>query len=225
MSTIAAQDDLFQNLGLARDLESKTSGTQLQLKDFLNLMVTELTHQDPFKPMDNAQLATQISQFATVSGVEQLNKSFSDLSGSLLSDQALQATSLVGHDVLVPLNTGYLERGGTISGVINIEQPANNLYLQVSDSSGALIREIPMGAQSTGDVRFSWDGLMDDGSFAPPGQYQISASAVIDDQTSSPYLMTEAVVESVSIGQPGQPLMLNLAGVGQVPFNNVAEIR
>lgn len=225
MSTIATQDDLFQTLGLARDLEANSNNNKLQLEDFLNLMVTELTHQDPFKPMDNAQLATQISQFATVSGVEELNSSFSELSSSLLSDQALQATSLVGHDVMVPLNTGYLHSGGTISGVIGIEQPVNNLIVRVTDANGVLLREIPMGAQATGDVRFSWDGLMDNGNFAPPGQYHISASAVIDDQTVAPYLMTEAVVESVSIGQSGQPLMLNLAGVGQVPFNDVAEIR
>ncbi len=225
MNGIPTETDLFQTLGLARELEANSSSSELQLEDFLNLMVTELTHQDPFKPMDNTQLATQISQFATVSGVQELNDSFSDLSSSLLSDQALQATTLVGHDVLVPGNTGYLNSGGTISGVIGIEQPANNLIVRVTDPSGALVREIPMGAQPMGEVRFNWDGLMDNGSFAPPGQYQISASAVIDDQTVSPYLLMEAAVESVSIGQPGQPLMLNLAGVGQVPFNDVAEIR
>lgn len=225
MSAITTEADLFQTLGLARDLETAGSANELQLEDFLNLMVTELTHQDPMKPMDNAQLATQISQFATVSGINELNNSFSELSNALHSDQALQATSLVGHDVLVPLNTGYLNSGGSISGVIGIEQPANDLVVRVTDAAGALVREISMGAQQTGEVRFNWDGLMDDGNFAPPGQYRISASAVIDDQTVSPYILMEAVVESVSIGQPGQPLLLNLAGVGAVPFNDVAEIR
>ena len=158
MNGITNDTDLFQTLGLARDLERNSSSTELQLEDFLNLMVTELTHQDPSKPMDNAQLATQISQFATVSGVEQLNRSFSELSSSLLSDQALQATSLVGHDVLIPFNSGFLSSGGTINGVIGIEQPANSLMVRVTDAAGALVREIAMGAQPTGEVRFSWDG-------------------------------------------------------------------
>ncbi|MCW8881479.1 MAG: flagellar hook assembly protein FlgD, partial [Sedimenticola sp.] len=93
MSTVnaASTDQLYQALGLSRELDTKKGNDQLQLEDFLELMVTELTHQDPFKPMENSELATQISQFATVSGIDELNNSFSGFSDSMISDQALQA--------------------------------------------------------------------------------------------------------------------------------------
>ena len=110
MTAITNDTTLFQTLGLSRELQRKSSD-ELQLEDFLDLMVTELTHQDPFKPMENSELASQISQFATVSGIDELNTRFSDLSGSLLSDQSLQAANLIGRSVLVPLGGGYLETG------------------------------------------------------------------------------------------------------------------
>ena len=224
MNTITTETDLYQTLGLARELEQQKDD-DLQLEDFLNLMITELTHQDPFKPMENSELATQISQFATVSGIEQLNSSFSNLTNSVLSDQSLQAAHMVGRNVLVPTSNGYLTTGGSIDGVIGLEAPASNLTLSVYNPSGVLVREIAMGSRPKGEVGFSWDGLMDSGDYAAPGQYQVVARATVDDAPVTPYMLLEARVGSVSIGAPGQGLALNLDGLGTISFNDVAEIR
>ena len=225
MSAITTEASLYQTLGLARELEHNNRNNELQLEDFLNLMVTELTHQDPFKPMDNSELASQISQFATVSGIDQLNESFAGLSGSLVSDQSLQAANLVGRQVLVPTNSGYLENGGSIDGIVGLDSRASEVTVGIYSATGALLREINLGTQPKGEVNFSWDGLMDNGDYAPPGKYQLSAEATIDGDPIAPYLLTQASVNSVSIGAPGQGLALNLKGLGAISFNDVAEIR
>jgi len=224
MATITNDTALYQTLGLSKDLAQKPN-SDLQMEDFLDLMVTELTHQDPFKPMENSELASQISQFATVSGIDELNSKFSDLSGSLLSDQSMQAANLVGRRVLVPLSGGYLETGGTINGVIGLDDAASDVKVSVYNAGGALVRELGLGTQTPGEVRFSWDGMTDSGEYAPPGQYQISAGARVNGEASSPYVLTEAEVNSVSIGSGGQGLALNLKGLGPISFNDVAEIR
>lgn len=226
MSTVnaAGTEQLYQALGLSRELETKKDNS-LQLEDFLELMVTELTHQDPFKPMENSELASQISQFATVSGIDELNSSFSGFADSMISDQALKATNIVGRNVLVPVNTGNLEVGGSINGVVGISEPASDVTVRISDASGALIREIQLGTQSKGEVNFSWDGLDESGEAVAPGQYKVEASAKVDGETVSPYTLLEARVNSVSIGGVGQGLTVNLAGLGPVSFDSVAEIR
>ncbi|WP_260291102.1 flagellar hook assembly protein FlgD [Sedimenticola hydrogenitrophicus] len=226
MSTVnaAGTEQLYQALGLSRELETKKDNS-LQLEDFLELMVTELTHQDPFKPMENSELASQISQFATVSGIDELNSSFSGFADSMISDQALKATNIVGRNVLVPVNTGNLEAGGSINGVVGISEPASDVTVRISDASGALIREIQLGTQSKGEVNFSWDGLDESGEAVAPGQYKVEASAKVDGETVTPYTLLEARVNSVSIGGVGQGLTVNLAGLGPVSFDSVAEIR
>lgn len=220
----ASTDQLYQTLGLSRELEEKKDN-ELGMEDFLELMVTELTHQDPTKPMDNSELATQISQFAAVSGIDELNKSFSGFSDTMISDQALQAANLVGRDVLVPVNTGNLEAGGSIKGVVGITEPASDVTVRISDASGELIREIQLGTQSKGEVSFTWDGLDESGDAVAPGQYQIEAQAKVDGESMTPYTLIEARVGSVSIGGVGQGLTVNLAGLGPVSFSSVAEIR
>lgn len=224
----ASNEQLYQSLGLSRQLEQKGSANEagdLQLEDFLELMVTELTHQDPFKPMENSELATQISQFAAVSGIDELNSSFAGLSESMVSDQALQAANLVGRDVLVPVNTGNLEAGGSIRGVVGVTEPAEQVTVRITDESGVLVKEIQLGTQSKGEVSFTWDGLDANGDAVAPGQYQVEAQATVDGETVTPYTLLEARVDSVSIGAAGQGLSVNLAGLGPVSFSSVAEIR
>jgi flagellar basal-body rod modification protein FlgD len=217
--------ELYSNLGLVAQPQLEESDS-LKIDDFMHLMVTELTHQDPFKPMENSELATQISQFATVSGIDQLNSSFSSLVDSLLSDRALQAANLVGHDVLVASQLAPLTAGGRVDGVIDLPRSASNLKLRISDAStGALVRELGLGSHEAGQVAFNWDGYNDAGDYMPAGLYQISALANVDDVEMAPQVLVSAQVGSVSIGASGQALGLNLNGLGTVSFNDVAEIR
>jgi flagellar basal-body rod modification protein FlgD len=224
MSVINNDADIYSALGLAREAEDTKASRTLAMEDFLELMVTELTHQDPFKPMENSEMATQISQFATVSGIDELNNSFTDLSGSMLSDQALQAANLVGHDVLAPIGTGYLSSGGSVDGVVGLYSSAENVSVRITNSEGVQVRELTLGTQDKGEVAFSWDGIMEDGSYAPPGQYQITAQATQDGEPIVPYTLIKAKVNSVSLGGPGQEMALNLEGLGPISFNDVAEI-
>lgn len=226
MSTTSAvsNEQLYQALGLSRETETEDSG-ELGMEDFLELMVTELTYQDPFSPMENSELATQISQFSVVSGIDELNNAFSSFSDTMISDQALQAANIVGRTVLAPLNAGNLEAGGTIKGVVGVTEPASDVTVRISDPSGELIKEIKLGTQEKGEVSFTWDGLDESGQAVEPGQYQIEAQAQVDGESMTPYTLIEAQVDSVSIGAAGQGLSVNLAGLGPISFSSVAEIR
>ncbi len=224
MDSINSDYDLYSSLGLAT-VGQPEKNDKLKIDDFMQLMVTELTHQDPFKPMDNSEMATQISQFATVSGIDQLNSSFSSLSDSLISDKALQAANLVGHDVLVASQLAPLATGGSVSGMIDMPTSANHITLRISDVSGALVRELELGSHEAGKLGFSWDGYDDAGNYMPAGIYQVSALATVDDVEMAPQVLISAQVNSVSIGAPGQELGLNLTGLGSISLSDVAEIR
>jgi flagellar basal-body rod modification protein FlgD len=80
--------------------------TSLGQDEFLKLMTTQMTHQDPNNPMQNGEFLSQMAQFGTVSGIQDLQKSFATFAGSINSDQALQAASLVGRNVTVTSDQG-----------------------------------------------------------------------------------------------------------------------
>lgn len=55
------------------------SPSSLDRTQFLNLLVTQLQHQDPLNPLDQQQQLAQLAQFSTVEGIQSLNASFQDL--------------------------------------------------------------------------------------------------------------------------------------------------
>ncbi|MET0003173.1 MAG: flagellar hook assembly protein FlgD [Candidatus Thiodiazotropha sp.] len=225
MTAITNRYDLYEDIGLTNNsIKQEKEQGQLGLEDFMQLLVTELTHQDPFKPMENSEMATQVSQFATVSGIDDLNNSFNELRSALTSDQALQAANLVGRDVLVESSVGALANGEPLQGSVVLPSPAGNVRVLISDQSGALVRELQLGTHEAGQVAFSWDGYDDAGDYVGDGLYQISAIANVDDAEMAPNTLVSAEVESVNLGGPGG-VQLNLGGLGQISMNDVAQIQ
>jgi flagellar basal-body rod modification protein FlgD len=201
------------------------AGATLGGTNFLTLMLAQLKNQDPTSPVDSNQFLNQLASLSTVQGITQLNTSFGSLSTSLVSSQALQASSLLGHQALVSSTTANLTANGSVSGAVDVPQTTSQAVVNISDSSGALVRQINLGAQSTGLANFSWDGKLQDGSQAAAGQYTLSAQfagATSGATAASTYV--NGVVQSVTMGAGQTGLTLNVSGLGSVPFSGVKQI-
>lgn len=213
-------------LGLAgKEARAQGRSTDLGQDDFLTLLTTQLQNQDPMQPMDNGQFLGQMAQFSTVNGLEKLNLAFEQLASSLTSNQALQASGLVGRRVLISGNVGTLVPGEGMSGAVDLSAQVPDLALGVYDLSGQLVRQMPMAGQGPGLVNFKWDGFGDEGQALPAGRYLMSVEGTLDGKYQRFETFALAPVESVSLSGEGQGLLLNLAGLGQVPFDEVREIR
>ena len=215
---------LYEDLGLSRIGPDSGGKTELGQEDFLMLMTTQLRNQDPFKPMENGDFIGQLAQFGTVSGIEEVRTELQSLAGSLVSNQALQASSMLGRDVLVPASQAVLVNGGTIDGAVEIPKAVTSMNVGVYDQSGQLIRNVSLGSQLPGMVTFSWDGLATDGSAVPPGRYELRAEAISGGINEAYDVLIADQVQSVSLPSGGRPLTLELAGLGTVDFSMVRQI-
>ena len=143
-------------LGLSRPTatpaQSQSQG-KLNQEAFLELMIAQFQNQDPFKPMENGDFLGQMAQFGTVSGIEELNQSFSTIAGSLYSDQALQASGLIDRTVLVSSDAGLLPGQGSLSGAVDLATSSGSLAVQVTDANGELVRRMDLGTQPSGLAR------------------------------------------------------------------------
>jgi flagellar basal-body rod modification protein FlgD len=192
--------------------------------DFLRLMTTQLTNQDPFKPMDSGQFLGQLAQFGTVSGIADMQKTLQGLSGSLVGNQTLQAASLISRDVLVPSHEGFLKPGSTIAGAIDVADGTRNLSLEVRDLSGQLVTRLPIETDTSGRKTFSWDGTLPGGGVAAPGFYALSAVGDLDGGAVSLDVMVSGRVESVGVGGRDGAVALTVTGLGVVDLSQVKGI-
>ena len=84
-----------------------TGGTQqtasdafgVGFEDLLSIVLTQLTFQDPLKPIDNFEFVSQLAQFTQIQQTEEMND---HLLAILQSDAAGQATGLLGRTVDIP---------------------------------------------------------------------------------------------------------------------------
>jgi flagellar basal-body rod modification protein FlgD len=201
------------------------SATTLGGTNFLTLMLAQLKNQDPTSPVDSNTFLTQLAQLSQVQGITQLNTSFSALSSSLTSSQALQASSLLGHQALVTSTTANLAANGTVTGAVNVPQTTSQVLLTIKDASGVLVRQINLGAQSTGLASFSWDGKDGTGNQTAAGTYTLSAQyAGATSGSTAATTLVNGTVESVSMGAGSTGLTVNVSGLGSVPFSSVQQI-
>jgi flagellar basal-body rod modification protein FlgD len=94
----------------------------LDINQFLQLMITELTHQDPLNPMDNTQLVQQIGELRSIAASDQLTGTLQ----SLQTQQSLTtASSLIGKKVTA-LTTDNQNITGKVGSVTVEADPDND---------------------------------------------------------------------------------------------------
>ncbi len=214
---------LYDNLGLSRKNEPKAEETKQD--QFMQLLIAQLKNQDPLEPQENGEFLSQLAQFDTATGIKDLQESFSSFTSTMQSSSALQASSLVGRSVLAPGGIAQLDSGTPVVGQIDLGSSTTNLTLEISDAAGQLVKTIPMGTQAAGVVNFNWDGTDNNGTPLASGGYKIKATAAVGNDQIAQEVLVSARVDSVTIGQGGQGMKLNLAGLGSIDFSAVKEIR
>jgi flagellar basal-body rod modification protein FlgD len=146
---------------------------------FMTLLVTQLKNQDPMNPLDNAQLTSQLAQLSTVTGVNKLNTTLESLKASYQSSEALQATNMIGHGVLVEGDFIQLSGSKAILGV-DLASAADSVQVIITDpSTGKDVQTIDLGAHAAGTVPLSWDGMPDGATTAlKDGKYGLRVVAM-----------------------------------------------
>ena len=189
---------------------------------FLKLLVTQLKNQDPLNPMDNAEITSQMAQISTVTGIDKLNSTMQEMATAFSANQSLQATAMVGHRVLVPGSTLQLQNGAAAGG-LELLQAADRVSISIKDGSGQVVHTVDLGPQPAGVVSFQWDGVVDSGASAVPGNYSFAVEAAQGGKKIDATALALGLVAGVMQGKTG--VLLNVNGMGAVALSDVKQVR
>lgn len=222
MTTVNTSNQVSQDLLNSVNTRNSTSTTTDEAQDrFMTLLVTQMKNQDPLNPMDNAQVTSQMAQLNTVTGINKLNETMATLISNVQLGQSYQATSMIGHNVLVSGNSlTHTESGGYFG--VNVPNGADSVTVAIKNGSGQTVRTLSFGKQDTGVNALSWDGKADDGTTAPSGTYTYEITAKTADTKVSSTALSLAQVQSVSTSTSG--VKLNLSNNTSVAVSDVSEI-
>src|ERR1039457_5446782 len=100
MSTISAISSTSDSSSASDTLSGMSSRT-LSQGDFLKLLVTQMTSQDPMNPQSDTQMAAQMAQFTSL---QQTNTMSTNIASMLTQQQVSQADGLLGKTVTLQVN-------------------------------------------------------------------------------------------------------------------------
>ena len=113
-SSISSINNTTANSAATSDAFTSAASQTLSEQDFLNLLVTQMTSQDPLNPMTNQDMLSQMVQFSTLQG----NTAMQSTLAGMQSGQAFSAAnSMIGKQVNLLTDSKGDTVQGTVSGV------------------------------------------------------------------------------------------------------------
>ncbi|USG60500.1 hypothetical protein NBZ79_15145 [Sneathiella marina] len=173
--------EINAGLGLV-DSAANTASTNLasNFDDFLTLLTTQLTNQDPLNPTDSNEFTNQLVNFTNVEQNIATNQNLEALLQlQQLNQQNGTASAMInylGKTVGSYLNVAALDSTGA-SWNIDLAGSAATVEYEIYDVNGTKVYSEEADGASAGAQVFSWDGEKTDGSTADDGQYYLVVKA------------------------------------------------
>jgi flagellar hook assembly protein FlgD len=227
----------------------------VNIDDFLKIMITELQNQDPLNPLENDELIAQISQIRSVGATEKLTET---LDSVLLGQNISSATNLIGAeiDALSDDNqqvTGLVERVSVTDGQPKLHLDLNPRTEAVDDEgdvgegeyeyrvvwrqNGEMFGVDPLATSGDGAIEIEEDGSAILISNLPVsqtakqvfrrevGEEDFHLVGSLENGASATFLDTVATEDLAELVLSGAPQLLDPQRSFTVSLKNVGEIR
>ena len=145
---------------------------------FLKLLVAQISHQDPLKPMDGTEFVSQLSQFSVVEQAMAQSEKLDLVSTQLAGLSNNQAASLVGKTVTVRGSGMAFDGVTATSASVNLDGASQKTTVTIRDADGNAVRTLELGAHGPGALAITWDGRDGNGQPVAKGTYQLDVKAV-----------------------------------------------
>ena len=148
-------------------------GEELRKQDFMNLFMTQMSHQDPMDPMDSGAMMSQLAQLGSMEQLENMNSELKEMNSTQKEISRTQALSFLDKDVMLEAKELELGRGGSMPIYYSLDRDSDNVKLIIEEMDGAPVFSKDLGLVTAGRHQFAWDGKNDEGVLMGDGNYKI----------------------------------------------------
>jgi len=202
---------------------TEPASNELNKDDFLRLLTTQLSQQDPLSPMDNQAFVGQLSQMASVERLENVAASIDTLAMAQSANTSAQLVSFIGQSIRVTGDEVAVAAGSSGPFGFELEDDATSVEVLIRDDSGDVVRTLNLGGQDGGSHDIDWDGLDDDGNPVGDGDYTFEVHATnAEEEKVASTTWSRRMVEGVSF-KDGFPRLM-LKGGGDAAISDVMEV-
>lgn len=193
-------------------LSSLTGGAKPLGQDaFMKLLIAQIQHQDPLKPMDDTAFVAQLAQFSSLEQQLSTNKLLELMTTQQKGLANNTVIDLVGRNVTVRGSSTTLDSTGLGTPVsFTLGAPAESVTVAIRNAAGDTVRTIEIGAKPAGLASVHWDGKNNQGIVQPAGSYSVVVQAKGQNGAEIDVSQeTSSTVQSISFDKGYAMLMLS----------------
>lgn len=209
--------------------KAKEKGSsELGKDEFLRLLVTQLSNQDPLNPMDGQEFAAQLAQFTSVEQLININETLG-IQGSMqqLLAQSISnssAAGLIGKTIEADGSKIAVGSEGDVPVRFELSDAATEVKVTVEDGTGKIVHTIDLQNLGKGEHSITWDGNGSTGGRMPAGNYTVKITATgKEGETIDATTFARGRVDRVSFGQDGAVLWIGDLSVPMSAVRSVSE--
>jgi flagellar basal-body rod modification protein FlgD len=155
-----------------------TSANQIMGKDdFMQLLITQLQHQDPLNPADSTEFTAQLAQFSSLEQLGNINQNLADLELYQASINNAQAVSFIGKEISAEGDTIELAGGEAVACRFELQGAAEQVVVNIYDRVGNYLRTLEAAGLPAGAHTLTWDGKDSQGQASAAGEYRFEVLA------------------------------------------------
>ena len=206
--------------------EARTVKKQLDKDDFMRIMITEMKHQDPTKPMDTDRMATQMAQVTSVEQMKNVAQAVDRLAEKSNASDRLAMSNMIGKTVTVDKGR-FVHQKGTISAInFDLPEDADKVKLSIQNEKGEEIASRELEPQKAGANTYNWDGINSSNIQSVTGNYivRVEAENAKGNKIKVDPISKESVVGVTFEGGETNFLVGDPKNPQKVNFKNVARI-
>lgn len=147
-------------------------------QDFMKLFITQLQYQDPMKPMDNYEMASQMAQFSSLQATQKMSTDMENLLNFQTSQNNLQLLSMLGNDAQITGNIVGVVDGKASPTDFVLDQPASSTTVTIYNDKNQVVWQRDMGTNEAGTYNLAWDCKNGAGQSVADGAYHYEVKAM-----------------------------------------------
>ncbi|MBX3023130.1 MAG: hypothetical protein KF799_15750 [Bdellovibrionales bacterium] len=198
---------------------------QLGKDAFMTMLLAQMKNQDPSNPLKSHEMAAQLAQFTQLEKLNNIDESIAGMRKDNQPTHNFQALTFIGKSIMTDTSkVSRMDKDGHHEIRFNLPADAPALTMRVKDAEGTVIRTIEHKNLKAGKNELAWNGLTDDGSTAPIGEYSIEFDAKASNGRGLfVETKTEGIISGVNFTPQGPQLMVGKQVISMSDVKSISD--
>jgi flagellar basal-body rod modification protein FlgD len=211
----------YLNNGLSTTPETKEAQKDLGKDAFMQLLISQMTYQNPLEPMENTEFIAQLAQFSALEQQQNIAAGIEMLALTQTAATNSQMVNLIGKRVVVPGSEFSLDGEKPVTLRFDLQGEASPSEMIIRNSNGDVVRRISITDFIQGANELQFDGMDEDGNLLESGNYTFDIAMANDEGNENLATYSNLLVDAVSFD--GTSILLKSDGT-TIDLGDISEV-